>query len=349
LRTPGGMSTSKTPNRRADAWEWRRQRAWELHEQGWWQTDIAGALGVSNAAVCQWLKRRREGGVEALRTRPRPGPTPRHTAEQWAQIPALLAGGAEAYGFRGDVWTASRIAVVIWRTFGVRYHRDHISRRLRQLGWSRQQPVQRATQRDEAARRGGDWAVVRRALAGPQKKADDEGRTILWVDEAGCSLLPLAVRTWAPRAQTPVLRVKLTREPLAAISGIPVEGRLFRQMQGDAYDSAGVVGFLRVLLRTIRGQLLLIGEGSPLHQGQPIKDFLKRGAAKRLHLERLPGYAPDLNPDEGIWSSLQRVELKNRCCRDLAEVRLERRRAAARLRHKRDLIRSCSAHCGYSV
>src|SRR5258708_13222846 len=107
------MSTSKTPNRRADAWEWRRQRAWELHEQGWWQTDIAGALGVSNAAVCQWLKRRREGGVEALRTRPRPGPTPRPTAEQWAQIPALLAGGAEAYGFRGDGWTRSPIPVLI--------------------------------------------------------------------------------------------------------------------------------------------------------------------------------------------------------------------------------------------
>jgi transposase len=191
--------------------------------------------------------------------------------------------------------------------------------------------------------------VVRRALAGPQKKADDEGRTILWVDEAGFYLLPLAVRTWAPRGQTPVLRVKLTREHLSAISGITLDGRLFLQMQGDAYDSAGVVGFLRVLLRKIRGKLLLIWDGSPIHQGQPIKDFLKRGAAKRLHLERLPGYAPDLNPDEGIWSYLKRVELKNRCCRDLAELRLELRRAAERLRHKRDIMRSCSAHCGYSV
>jgi transposase len=138
-------------NRRPDAWEWRRQRAWELHEQGWWQKDIAAALGVSRAAVCQWLQRGQEGGVQALRTRPQPGPTPRLTAEQRAQIPVLLARGAEAYGFRGDVWTASRIADVIWRTFGVRYHRDHVSRLLRQAGWSRQQPIERATQRDEAA------------------------------------------------------------------------------------------------------------------------------------------------------------------------------------------------------
>jgi transposase len=122
-----------------------------LHEQGWWQKDIAAALGVSNAAVCQWLKRRREGGEEALHTRPRPGGPSKLTAEQWAQLPALLMRGAEAYGFRGDVWTAPRVTDVIWRTFGVRYHREHVSRLLRQAGWSRQQPVQRATQRDEAA------------------------------------------------------------------------------------------------------------------------------------------------------------------------------------------------------
>jgi transposase len=89
--------------------------------------------------------------VEALRTRPRPGGPAKLTAEQRAQIPGLLARGAEAYGFRGDVWTAARVAAVIWRSFGVRYHRDHVSRVLRQAGWSRQQPIERATQRDEAA------------------------------------------------------------------------------------------------------------------------------------------------------------------------------------------------------
>ena len=142
------MSTSK---RRADSWEWRRQRAWELSQHGWWQKDIAAALGVSCAAVCQWLKRAREQGVEGLRTQPRPGGPAKLTVEQRAQIPALLARGAETYGFRGDVWTAKRVATVIWRTFGVRYHRDHVSRVLRQAGWSRQQPIERATQRDEAA------------------------------------------------------------------------------------------------------------------------------------------------------------------------------------------------------
>jgi transposase len=137
--------------KKADWREERRKRAWALKEQGWRQKDIAVALGVSEGAVSQWLKRGRAGGLEALNAHPPQGVTPRLSVEQQAQIPALLAKGAEAYGFRGDVWTASRVAEVIARTFGVRYHRDHVGRLLREAGWSRQQPIERATQRNEAA------------------------------------------------------------------------------------------------------------------------------------------------------------------------------------------------------
>src|SRR6266566_4065465 len=137
--------------RKADWREERRMRAWKLKEQGWQQKDIAIALGVSEGAVSQWLKRGREGGVEALKAHPPKGMTARLTAEQKAQIPGLLAKGAEAYGFRGDVWTASRVAEVIARTFGVRYHRDHVGKLLREAGWSRQKPVERASQRNEEA------------------------------------------------------------------------------------------------------------------------------------------------------------------------------------------------------
>ena len=137
--------------RKADWREERRKRAWSLKEQGWQQKAIAEALGVSEGAVSQWLKRGREGGVGALNAHPPKGMTPRLPPEQKAQMPALLAKGAEAYGFRGDVWTASRVAAVILRTFGVRYHRDHVGRLLREAGWSRQEPTRRASQRDETA------------------------------------------------------------------------------------------------------------------------------------------------------------------------------------------------------
>jgi transposase len=137
--------------RKADWREERRKQAWKLKEEGWPQKDIAAALGVSEGAVSHWIKRGREGGVEALKAHPPKGVSPRLTAQQKAQIPMLLAKGAESYGFRGDVWTASRVTVVIERTFGVKYHRDHVGRLLREAGWSRQKPIERASQRNEEA------------------------------------------------------------------------------------------------------------------------------------------------------------------------------------------------------
>lgn len=159
----------------------------------------------------------------------------------------------------------------------------------------------------------------------------------------------MAVRTWAPRGQTPVLRVKLTRDHLSSISGITPDGRLFLQVRPASYDAAGVVGFLRVLLRKISGKLVVVWDGSPIHRGQEIQDFLKRGAATRLHLEQLPGSAPDLNPDEGIWKYLKRVELGTVCCSDLEQLQRELIRARERLRHKKEISQSCSRQCGYSV
>lgn len=79
----------------------------------------------------------------------------------------------------------------------------------------------------------------------------------------------------------------------------------------------------------------------------PIKAFLRAGAAKRLQLEQLPAYAPDVNPDEGIWNYLKRVELANRCCPDLSALALALRRAKERLRYKRTVIQACCRQAGY--
>src|SRR5215831_14049159 len=136
------MNKHTTP---LDWLEGRRRRAWDLKQQGWKQQDIAAALGVTPGAVSQWLKRAREGGVEALRRHPAPGPTPKLTAAQLAQLPELLERGAEAYGFRGQVWTCQRVVEVIRRTFGITYHPAHVSRLLHALRQSVQRPRSRAT------------------------------------------------------------------------------------------------------------------------------------------------------------------------------------------------------------
>ena len=154
-------------------------------------------------------------------------------------------------------------------------------------------------------------------------------------------MLPGAVRSYAPRGQTPILRVPVSWDHLSVISAITPEGRLFTMIQEEAFKGDSIVYFLKHLLRQITGKLLIIWDGLPAHRGQIVKDFLSKGAAKRIHLERLPGYAPDLNPDEGIWCYLKYVEMKNLCCYDLVELRHELRKAIARLRHKTEIILSC--------
>jgi transposase len=126
-------------------------RAWELKQEGWSQQRIADALGVSKGAVSQWMKRGREGGVEALKRQPAPGAQPRLSEEQRAKVPELLERGAEAHGFRGEVWTCARVAEVIRREFGVSYHPAHVSRLLKALRQSLQKPQRRANQREEEA------------------------------------------------------------------------------------------------------------------------------------------------------------------------------------------------------
>jgi transposase len=97
------------------------------------------------------MKRARDGGEAALRHHSPPGRVPRLTPEQRAHLPHLLERGAEAFGFRGDLWTRKRIAIVIRREFGVRYHPDSVGHILRACGWTVQKPIERATQRDEEA------------------------------------------------------------------------------------------------------------------------------------------------------------------------------------------------------
>jgi transposase len=139
-------------SKQATDWrEGRRLRAWELKQEGWKQQEIANALGVSKGAISQWIKWGREGGVEGLKRRIAPGATPRLSYEERASLPELLARGAPAYGFRGDVWTCERVAEVILKEFGVSYHPAQVSRLLKKSRLSLQKPERRANQRDEEA------------------------------------------------------------------------------------------------------------------------------------------------------------------------------------------------------
>ena len=130
--------------------EARRFRAFELKQDGWKQADIAEALGVSEGAVSQWMKKAREEGKEALKTSPRPGRPPKLSEEERTErLPSLLEKGPEHFGFRGEVWMRKRVRKVIKEKFKVEYDVSQVGRILDQIGWSRQKPHHRSDKRDE--------------------------------------------------------------------------------------------------------------------------------------------------------------------------------------------------------
>ena len=311
-------------------------RAWQLSQAGWKQRHIANALDVTEGAVSQWVAKARSHGPAALLARHHPGPAAKLESDQMRLIPDFLGHGAEAYGFRGEVWTCARIAKVIEEEFGVSYHKGHVSRLLKELDWTPQMPIARAIQRNEQEIE--CWRVE----VWPRLKAEAhrQRRTLVFVDESGFYLLPGKVRTYAPEGHTPVLHEWQTRDHLSVMGGVTPTGKLCVLVRQESLNGLHTIEFLKHLIRHIGGRLLVIWDGSPIHRRVAVKDFLAGAAGRGVRVERLPPYAPDLNPVEGSWQHLKHVEMRNLATLDLEELHLDLHFAIGRLRQKPRLIRS---------
>lgn len=133
------------------------------------------------------------------------------------------------------------------------------------------------------------------------------------------------------------------------MSGITPQGHLFTLVRDHALTGVESVLFLRGLHHRLGQKLLVIWDGSPIHRSHEVKDFLSNGGSQYVHLERLPGYAPDLNPDEGTWQHLKHVEMRNVCCLDLCHLHHELDLAVRRLRRKPHMIQSFFAGAGLAI
>jgi transposase len=294
--------------------------------------------------VSHWAAVARDRGPQGLWSAPIPGRPPALSPEERRLIPEFLWHGAEAYGFRGSVWTCGRIAKVIQEEFGVAYDKGHVSRLLRQMRWTPQMPVRRAVQRDEEAIERWRSETWPRLLV----EARIERRTLVFVDEAGFYLLPSVVKTYAPEARTPVLRARLTRDHLSVMGGMTPAGRVYTLARQESLDGSHSVEFLVHLMRVAAGRLLVVWDGSPIHRRALVRDFVADPRGK-VRLEALPGYAPDLNPwDEGGWNHLKNVEMRNLICRDLEELH-EQFHLVNRLRQKTWLVQAFFRQAGLKL
>lgn len=139
---------------------------------------------------------------------------------------------------------------------------------------------------------------------------------------------------------TPVLHPFVTRDHLSVLSGITPRGQLFTLTRRRPLRSAESIAFLGHVRRMVGRKLLVIWDGSPIHRSREVTSFLANGGAQFVHLEKLPAYAPDINPDEGVWQHLKHVEMRNLCCTDLRHLSVELNLAVRRLRKKPSLIQS---------
>ena len=162
-----------------------------------------------------------------------------------------------------------------------------------------------------------------------------------FLDESGFMLTPTVRRTWAPRAQTPILYHRYSHEKISAISAVSVSPLrehlgLYCHLHFNNISHVEVAAFLRLLLQHLRGNIILIWDGGPIHKGPALNHLLARNP--RLHIERFPAYAPELNPDEQVWNHLK-ARLANGCPLSTDELMRDISAAVRRARRSPALLR----------
>ncbi len=157
------------PKGSADLLEDRRKRALRFLDLGYSLNEVARRIGCFASSVMRWRNARRRGGAQALQVRFSPGRPWKLKAKQRQRLIALLLQGPLAHGYRTNLWTTARIAELIRRRFGIRYHRAHVGRLMHSLQWSPQKPERRAWERKEAEIerwKKRDWPRVKKTLRG---------------------------------------------------------------------------------------------------------------------------------------------------------------------------------------
>jgi transposase len=323
----------------ASVLEFRRRQAVQAVHAGNSVKDVARIMGVGRRTVYRWLKL--EQLPKGLAAKPSLGPATRLSVDQQGELERLLLQGAKAHGWSNELWTTKRIADLIRRHFGVSLHHDHVGRFLRQrLHWSPQKPRRKARERDEEA-----IALWKRdTFPDIVVAAGERNAHLVFLDESGFMLTPTVRRTWAPQGATPLLSCWDRRDRLSAISCITISPERacrnfhFRLLPDNANAKAqDIIAFLGQLKKALRGPFTVIWDGSNIHsRSKQVRAYLTKHP--EIVVETLPGYAPELNPDEGAWGWAKYGRLANLAASNTPELRHRVRDALDSLKKNHQLL-----------
>ena len=290
--------------------ERRRIRATEAVLAGESPEAVARIYGVNRSSVYRWLRLAKK--TDGLVAQPHYGPATRLSPMQFERLEQLLLKGAKAHGWATDLWTCARVATLIRRYFGVSFHHDHVGRMLHErLNWSPQKPRRKARERNEEE----IAAWKRESFPRIAQAARDRHAHLVFLDESGYMLTPTVRRTWAPKGNGAILNCFDRRDRLSAISCLtvsPKAGRLnlyFRLLPHNV-KGPDVVDFLRELKNTLSNPFTVVWDRGAVHdKSRDVQMFLAEHP--EILTEKFPAYAPELNPDELVWSWTKYGRLAN--------------------------------------
>jgi transposase len=269
--------------------------------EGATQVAVARSVAVHRCTVAKWMRTYRRHGDRALAARKASGRPPTLTPRQQQRLRRLIIKhDPRQLDFPFALWTLPLVAELVEREFGVVLHKTTIARLLHRLDLTPQQPRRRAIGRDDAVCRRwaqDDFPALVRAVRRRQA-------TLLFADEAGVHEDGPLARTWGARGQRPVVRVTGTRARVNVISAISPRGRLWFRCFTGTLTAPRFIEFLTALLQDVRGTLDVVLDKHPAHVAAATRRFLQQHRT-RIRVHFLPSYAPDLNPDEHVWSYLK--------------------------------------------
>jgi transposase len=282
-----------------------RKMAVERVREGERPSAVIASYGFHRCVIYRWLKqaRGRGKGLKALTARPATGRPRTLTPAQDRQVFRWVNGkNPMQYGFDFGLWTRSIVQALMVREFKVRLSLASVGALLARLGLTAQKPLQRAYQRDpQAIER---WQ--RETYPALARQAKRQGADIHFWDESGFRADSVQGKTWAPIGQTPVVRVPGQRQGISAASAVSARGAFWFATYKGALNGELFVALLKKLMHRRKKPLHLVLDGLPAHKKKVVKDYVA-ATEGRLTLHFLPGYAPDLNPDELVWSHAKRT------------------------------------------
>jgi transposase len=239
--------------------------------------------------------------MEALVERIAQGPEPKLGEKQRQQVKRWILGkDPRQYGFDFGLWSRRIVQALIEKKMGIGLGLTAVGRLLASLDITPQKPLRRAYERDPAAV--ALWE--KETYPKLKKRAKRLGAKIFFLDEAGFQSDPPLGRTYGLKGKTPVVTTSGQRQSLNVISAVNARGEFWAATYTGKLDTEGFVAFLQNFMHRRPGKVFLVVDGHPCHKAKLAKAYVKslQGA---LELHFLPPYAPDLNPDEFVWSYMK--------------------------------------------